>query len=186
MLSRTLVLAVIWLAFSAVATLLRGVQLRHGGAMRSTLWLATVILCGDVWALLTFGQPLEIAVLSLIAFVHGLWWIRHLPNWNGLGQAMWSFSILATLLYLLYNFAVTAFTPLHPLGFVLSCLLFFVELLALGMSLSFTYETLDVCTRLRWRHESKASRKISRRSSAKRWRAYRVIGMRRPPSSPRI
>jgi cellulose synthase/poly-beta-1,6-N-acetylglucosamine synthase-like glycosyltransferase len=153
MLSRTLVLVVIWLAFSAVATLLRGVQLRRGSAMRSALWLATVILCGDVWALLTFGRPLEVAVLSLIAFLHGLWWIRHLPNWNGLGQTTWSFSILATLFYLLYNFAVTAFTPLHPLGFLLSCLLFFVELLALGMSLSFTYETLDVCTRLRWRHE---------------------------------
>lgn len=151
MLTRSLALAVIWLLLSTIVTLTRGTRPRRGSPARSGLWLITVIVCGDLWALLSFGRPLEVAALSLVAVLSGLWWIRRLPHWNGLGQATWAMSILATLLYLLYSFAVAAFTPLHPVGFILSCILVAIEFLALGLSLSFTYETLDVCTRLRWR-----------------------------------
>ncbi|MBM4429357.1 MAG: glycosyltransferase, partial [Chloroflexi bacterium] len=150
MLARSLALAVIWTLLSSIVTLLRGTRLSRGSAARSVLWLLVVILCGDLWALTTFGRPLEVAALSLLAFGHGIWWIRRLPHWNALGQATWGFSVLVALLYLSYSFAVTAFTPLHAFGFVISCLLFFVELAALALSLSFAYETLDVCTRLRW------------------------------------
>jgi cellulose synthase/poly-beta-1,6-N-acetylglucosamine synthase-like glycosyltransferase len=130
---------------------MRGTHLRRGTARASTLWLAMVILGGDVWALLTFGRLLEVAALSLLAFLSGVWWIRRLPNWNALGRSTWALSILTTLLYLAYSFAVTAFTPLHPVGFLLSCILFAIEVLALALALSFAYETLDVCTRIRWR-----------------------------------
>ncbi len=151
MLTRSLALAVIWLLLSAIVTLTRGTRLRHSSPARSGLWLLVVILCGDLWALLTFGKLFEVVTLSLIAALGGVWWIRRLPSWNGLGQATWGMSVLATVLYVAYSFAVTAFTPLHPLGFLLSCALVFIEALALGLSLSFIYETLDVCTRLRWR-----------------------------------
>jgi len=157
---RALVLALLWLIFSAVITLLRGARLRRGSAGRSAVWLAAVILAGDLWALLTFGRPGEIAVLSAVAWLHGLGWSRRLPHWNGLGQATWSFSMLAALLYLAYSFAVMAFTPLHPLGFVLSCALFLTEALALGLSLSFTYETLEAGARWRWPHRYAPARPI--------------------------
>ena len=150
MLARSLILAVSWLVLSSVALLLRGTRVRQASPWRGYLWLIVVIACGDMWALLTFGEAAEVTALSGIALLSGVWWIRRLPNWNALGQATWILSVLATLLYLIYSFAVTAFTPLHPIGFFASCVLVSIELLALLLSLTFLYETLDVCTRVRW------------------------------------
>ena len=157
MLTRSLALTVIWLLVSVVPTMLLGTKLRKHSPLRSTTWLVFVILLGDLWALLTFGNSLEVAALSLVAFMTGIWWISHLPNWNSLGQTTWAMSVLSTVFYLIYSFTVTAFSPLHPLGFLLSCVLFAVEVFALGLSLSFTFETLDVCTRVHWRRTFKPS-----------------------------
>src|SRR5258708_17847320 len=120
MLTRALAVAVIWFLLSSIVTLLRGTHLPRGSMARSILWLVMVIVCGDLWAVLTFGRPLEVLVLSLVALLSGIWFIRRLPQWNGLGQATWTFSVLATILYLAFSFAVTAFTPLHPVAFLLS------------------------------------------------------------------
>src|SRR5512143_1115095 len=117
MLSRSLILAVSWLVLSGIAMLLRGTRVQKTDPGRSYLWLVAVILIGAAWALLTFGKALEVAALSGIGLLSGAWWIRRLPNWNPLGQIAWSMSVLTALLYLLYSFAVTAFTPLHPIGF---------------------------------------------------------------------
>ncbi len=160
MLTRALALSIIWLLLSAIVTMARGTHLRRGTPAHSIAWLTVVIGCGDLWAVLTFGAPLEVAALSLLAWLFGLWWIRRLPHWNGLGQVTWTMSLLATVLYVTYSFAVTAFTPLHPLGFLLSWVLFSLEVFALALSLSFTYETLDVCTRLRWPRQFKPARPI--------------------------
>ena len=86
MLTRSLALVTIWFLLSTVLTFLRGTQVRNGNALRSFLWLLTIILCGDLWAVFTFGLPTEIIVLSLVALGFGVLWIFLLPNWNGLGQ----------------------------------------------------------------------------------------------------
>ncbi len=161
MLTQSLALSVIWLLLRAIATFVRGTHVRRGSFVRSTLWLIVVILCGDLWALSTFGQPAEVLVLSLIALVIGILWIILLPNWNGLGQTTWTMTTLSTVLYLAYSFAVTAFTPLHPLGFLLSFVLFSVEVFAIALSLSFAYETLDVCTRIHWNHEIRPAEPVT-------------------------
>lgn len=155
MLTRSLALAVIWLFLSAIVTYLRGTRVRRKSVLHKVLWLLTVILCGDVWALLAFGHPAEVASLSVLAILSGFFWMVILPHWNGLGQVTWTMSVLSSLLYLSYSFAVTAFTPLHPIGFLLSFAMFCVEVFAFVLSLSFTYETLDVCTRLKWNHVAK-------------------------------
>jgi cellulose synthase/poly-beta-1,6-N-acetylglucosamine synthase-like glycosyltransferase len=152
MLTRSLALVTIWFLLSTVVTFLRGTHVRSGNNLRSFLWLLTVILFGDLWAVFTFGLPAEIIVLSLVALGFGVLWIFLLPNWNGLGQTTWTMSILAAVLYTAYCFAVTSFTPLNPLGFLFSFVLFSAELFAIGLSLSFTFEMLDVCTRFRWNH----------------------------------
>ena len=82
MLTRALFLSAGWLTLSFLVTLLRGTKVKRGNWLGSIVWLVTVLLCGDLWAILTFGVFYEIAGLTLAAFLFGLWWIWRLPNWN--------------------------------------------------------------------------------------------------------
>jgi cellulose synthase/poly-beta-1,6-N-acetylglucosamine synthase-like glycosyltransferase len=150
MITRALFLSLGWLIIAVLATLLGGTRLRRDNRLLSVLWLAMVLLVGDVWALLTFGIQREIAGLSLIALLAGYWWICRLPSWNALGQVAWHFSVLSTLLYLAYSFAVTAFTPLHPLAYLIAVTFFFVEVAALLLGLTYAHEALDRCCRIHW------------------------------------
>src|SRR6185369_2936557 len=135
MLTRSLALVTIWFLLSTVFTFVRGTHVRSGNRLRGFLWLLTIILCGDLWALYTFGLPSEIIKLSLLAMGFGVLWIFLLPNWNGLGQTTWTMSLLAAGFYIAYSFAVTSFTPLNPLAFLFSFVLFIAELFAIGLSL---------------------------------------------------
>ncbi len=150
MITRALFLATSWFLISFILTVLYGHRLRVGSQLLALMWLTLVLLLGDLWALLTFGIPSEMAVLNILTFVMGWWWIRRLPHWNFLGQVLWVTTLLATLLYLLYTFSITAFTPLHPLAFIAAVIFFFIELSALILTLSFAYEGLDVLCRVRW------------------------------------
>src|SRR5258707_14843711 len=149
MLARLLFLSAGWLILSFIATVLRGTKVRYSSPLRSVLWLVVILLCGDLWSLLTFGVPIEIVVLTVLAFVMGLWMIYKLPDWNGLGQTLWTTSILTTVLYIAYSFGVTTFTPLNSLAFLIAFGLTLVEMLALGLALTYAFESLDVCCRVR-------------------------------------
>ena len=151
MITRWLYLSIGWFTFSLLATLLGGKRLRFGNIVISTGWLAGVLLAGDAWALLTFGILHEVALLTALAFIFGLfciWWMR---NWNALGQVTWASGILATALFIIYAFQVTAFTPLNAFSFVMALIFFFIEALALVMAIIHTYESLDAICRIRWR-----------------------------------
>ena len=151
MIARALYLTIGWFAFSLLVTLGFGTRLRRASNWLSFGWLALVLLVGDVWALLTFGVPLEIALLTLFAFLFGGWWILSLPHWNALGHSTWVTVLLATGMFIIYAFAVTAFTPLHLLSFLLAIVFFFVEVAALTLGLTHAYESLDVMCRARWK-----------------------------------
>jgi cellulose synthase/poly-beta-1,6-N-acetylglucosamine synthase-like glycosyltransferase len=150
MLTRLLFLAASWLILAAVPTMLAGTRLRRGSIRLSLAWLIGVVALGDVWALYAFATPEETAVLSLLVLVAGWWWIRRLPDWNALGQVTWSMMLCTTLLYIVYSFAVTAFTPLQPVAFLIAVIFYFFEMAALLLALTFTFETLDVACRLKW------------------------------------
>ena len=151
MLTRSLYLAVGWFTISLLATLIGGIRLRRGNFLLSVPWLLCVLFAGDLWAILTFGVPIEILALSGIAFFLGLVFIVWLRDWNALGQVTWTMAILATGLFIVYAFRVTAFTPLNALSFVVALVFFFVEATALLMALTHTYESLDATCRVRWR-----------------------------------
>jgi cellulose synthase/poly-beta-1,6-N-acetylglucosamine synthase-like glycosyltransferase len=161
MLTNSLALSAIWLIISAIVTFLLGTRMRHGNKLNGVLWLLTVILFGDLWALFTFGVLNEVLILSLIAFLCGVVWIFLLPNWNWLGQTTWTMSVLSSVFFIAYSFAVTAFTPLNPLSFLFSFVLFSAELFAIGLSLSYTFEMLDVCTRFHWNHVAGPAQPVS-------------------------
>src|SRR5512133_1712726 len=118
MLTRFLALSAIWLIISSIVTFFLGTRVRHDNKLNGVLWLLTVILFGDLWALFTFGEPNEVLILSLVAALFGIVWIILLPNWNWFGQTTWTMSVLSAVLYIAYSFAVTAFTPLNPLSFL--------------------------------------------------------------------
>jgi cellulose synthase/poly-beta-1,6-N-acetylglucosamine synthase-like glycosyltransferase len=161
MLTNSLVLSAIWLIMSSIVTFFLGTHVRHGNKLNGVLWLLTVILFGDLWAVFTFGEPTEVVILSLVAILCGVMWILLLPNWNWFGQTTWTMSVLSSVLYIAYSFAVTAFTPLNPLSFLFSFVLFAAELIAIGLSLSYTFEMLDVCTRFRWNHVAGPAQPVS-------------------------
>jgi cellulose synthase/poly-beta-1,6-N-acetylglucosamine synthase-like glycosyltransferase len=151
MITRLLYLSLVWLILSLVATLAGGTRLRHGNLVISTGWLAGVLLLGDAWALLTFGLPHEIALFTSLALLFGLFCIRWMRHWNAFGQVTWTTSIMTTVLFIIYSFQVTAFTPLNALSFLLALVFFFIEALALLMALTHTYESLDATCRITWR-----------------------------------
>lgn len=111
MITRGLFLAAGWFAISFIAALAglrphgrarrprgpRGVIEGGVGLLASVGWLAAVLLLGDLWAILTFGVPGEIAGLTLVTFVFGLLWIAWLRDWNAFGQVMWTMAVVTTL-----------------------------------------------------------------------------------------
>ncbi len=158
MLTRTLLLSAVWLALSAITTFLYGTKVRTASRANALVWLLFVVAAGDVWALLTFGIPDEIGVFSLVALFIGALFIVKLRDWNALGATMWVMTLLATALYWLYIFEVTAFTPLHPLAYLIASVFLFFETAALLLGLSFAYETLDTTCRVRWHRRVDAFR----------------------------
>src|SRR5687767_11294525 len=153
MLTRFLYLSAIWFAISLFATLAGGHRLRNGNMLLSAAWLATVIFIGDVWALLTFGVAAEVIGSSIIAFCFGMIWVLLLPDWNAFGQATWGMTVLATILFAIYSFMVTAFTPLNTISFVIALDFFIIEVLALVMALTHAYESLDLFCRIHWKRK---------------------------------
>ncbi len=153
MLTRALFLAACWLILSFATTLLRGTNVRHGSPKSSVLWLVTVLLCGDLIALLTFGVHVEIAGLTVIAFLAGIWCIWQMPDWNSLGQTLWIMSVVTSVLYVVYSLSVAAFTPLNPLAFLIALGLTIMEVLGIALALTYAYESLDAGCRIGWKRQ---------------------------------
>lgn len=150
MLVRALYLSALWFAISLFVTLLVGSRLRRSDPLLSMLWLAAIILLGNIIAIFTFGRILEIFVLSLPAFVFGLYWILRLRDWNAAGQVTWSMTVMTTVLFIIYTFMLTAFSPLNPISFIFALVFFFLESITLFLALAHMHESLDVVCRTRW------------------------------------
>src|SRR5512133_662881 len=136
MLTRSLYLAAGWFAISLFATLAGGHRLRNRNPLVSLGWLLIVLFLGDIWALLTFGIAQEILLVSAVGIVFGAISIFLLSHWNAFVHATWAMTLLATILFIIYSFMVTAFTPLNTLSFVIALDFFLIETLALLMALT--------------------------------------------------
>jgi len=150
MLVRFLYLSALWFAMSVLATLIVGSRLRRSNPVLSLLWLAGVILAGNLIAIFTFGRILEIVLASFIAFVFGLLWVIRLRDWNAAGQITWSMTVMTTALFVAYTFMLTAFSPLNPLSFIFALIFFILEAITLLLALAHMHESLDVICRVRW------------------------------------
>lgn len=141
----------LWLALSFLLVLLAGTSIRRTGVFSSLFYLLMIVLAGDYAALRWLHLPTELIVL-FSGGVLGLGFvlILLLRNWNALGQVYFLFSITTTVVFLIYAFTVTVFTPPSPFAFIFSFLLFLLETAALVLSLSYAFEVLDVLCRVRW------------------------------------
>jgi cellulose synthase/poly-beta-1,6-N-acetylglucosamine synthase-like glycosyltransferase len=150
MLVRALYLSALWFSLSLLSTLILGSRLRQRDYTLSFLWLAGVILIGNLVAIFTFGRLLEIFGVSLLAFLFGLYWIVRLQDWNAPGQVTWAMTLMTTGLFVMYTFLLTAFSPLNPLSFIFALLFFFLEAITLMLALAHVHESLDVVCRVEW------------------------------------
>ena len=152
MITRLLELAGIWFTLSMVLTMIAGGRVRRGSRVFSIVWLVLILGLGDGLAWLTFGRPLEIAAMSLLALGVGayfcLWGLR---DWNAFGQVSWLTTLLVTPLFLVYAFWLTLSAHLAPISFLLALVFLFIQGVAWLMGLTIIYENLDVTCRLRWR-----------------------------------
>jgi cellulose synthase/poly-beta-1,6-N-acetylglucosamine synthase-like glycosyltransferase len=153
MITRLLFLSAGWFAISFLGLLIAGMSVRRANYVVSLLWLLLVVGLGDLWALTTFGAPLEVRDLSIAALAAGLFFMLVLRSWNAFGQVFWTMTLMVTALFIAYSFTVTAFSPLSPLSYLLAIVFFFIETIALMLALSHTYESLDTTTRVRWRRK---------------------------------
>src|SRR5215213_5332248 len=150
MLVRALYLSALWFSLSLLSTLLLGSRLRQRDYTLSFLWLAGVILVGNLIAIFTFGRLLEIFSFSLLALGFGLYWIVRLRDWNAAGQVTWAMTLITTGLFVVYTFILTAFSPLNALSFLFALMFFFLEAITLLLALAHMHESLDVVCRVRW------------------------------------
>jgi cellulose synthase/poly-beta-1,6-N-acetylglucosamine synthase-like glycosyltransferase len=151
MLTRALYLSLIWFGLSLIFTLARGGRIRRTSLLRSWMLLLAVILAGDAWALLTFGIQDEVVTFSVVAFVLGTVFIALLPDWNAAGQVTWTMTLLATVLFIVYAFMLTAFSPLNPISYLIAFGFLLLETITLALGLTHAFEGLDVVCRVRWR-----------------------------------
>lgn len=145
-------LAGAWFIVSLVVVMLIGTRLHRTHAVLSLVWLAVVLGVGDGWALITFGRPLEVFVLTGLAAVLGLSCIGWLRDWNAFGQVAWLTTIIVTPLFLAYAYSITIAAHLAPASFLAAQMFLFLQSVASLVALTHVYENLDVTCRVRWRN----------------------------------
>jgi len=90
-----------------------------------------------------FWIPTAAVLLGVIALTE---------DWNALGQAAFTSTVLVSFYFLIYVVALTAAVHLGPLSLVFSLVLLALQALALLLLATGSYEILDVMCRVRWRH----------------------------------
>ena len=94
MLADLFYLSVIWLVLGFIPLLALGTYIHRNGFLSSLLYLALLLMVGDLISLGWFGGDLGlIASASLFMLVVGIVFILMLKDWNAIGQIFFLFSI---------------------------------------------------------------------------------------------
>jgi cellulose synthase/poly-beta-1,6-N-acetylglucosamine synthase-like glycosyltransferase len=147
---RLLLQTTAWFVVALAAAFLLGPGLRRIHWTISFAWMLFVLALGDVGALLTFGRPAEVLVLSALAAGIGVLLYPRFRDWNAFGQTAWLASILVVPFFLAYGFSLAFTVPLEPLSFLLVLTFFFFQMAASLMTLTHVFENLEISCRVRW------------------------------------
>ena len=122
------------------------------GAVRARAWLGVplgaVVAAAAAAALWQFTGDLSNAeVLFAFALLTGVVARLLLERWSYLASLLFASILLAGVTYLVYSVLAAAVDPLGPVVWFGTVVLLLLELIALGLSLSYAYEVLDVLSR---------------------------------------
>lgn len=143
MLTQALYLSSYWFIVSFITLIFFGRNSRTKNYVITLFWFAIVIFSGNY----LFHSMLY---FSVTIFVSGSIWFFFLRDWNFLAKVAWVTTVLVSMLYLAYSFGITAFATANILGFTLALIFFFVEVIAIFLSLTYAFEALDILCRASW------------------------------------
>jgi cellulose synthase/poly-beta-1,6-N-acetylglucosamine synthase-like glycosyltransferase len=140
------------LIFFALLSLATTVLILLPGAVRARAWVGLPLgalaaaVAGAALYWLTGDLPAA-EVLVLLALVFGVVGEVLLNGWSYLAALLMVAILLAGLYYLVYSVLQASADPLGPIVWVGTVVLLVLELAALGLSLSYAFEVLDVLSR---------------------------------------
>ncbi len=141
------------LALGAATVLLlsTGHRVRFASRLVGLLLGAVLVLAAGeaaawLWQLpadyIEVGEALLFAALVIVVFARRMW--------NPIGQVFFATFLAAITTYLVAALVYTFASGLGPLGMLAASLLFVFELVALVLSSTFAFESVDVICRTRW------------------------------------
>jgi len=142
------------LLFFALLSLATTVVILLPGAVRARIWvglpMGALAAAGAGAGLYWLTKDLAAAeVLAALALLFGLVARTLLIGWSYLAALLIVAILLAGVYYLVYSVLQAAADPLGPIVWFGSVVLLLLELAALGLSLSYAFEVLDVLSRRR-------------------------------------
>src|SRR5437867_9178279 len=114
------------------------------------LSLAIALVAGELARIVWQLQPGPVRGGEVLLAVLGAAVSLARPRWNPIGQAFFGAFLAAAGVYLAFGLYVTFGTSLSAPAAAASFVLFLMELFALLLAGSFTFESLDVLRRDRW------------------------------------
>ena len=153
MITRALYLAGAWFTIGLVVMLLAGARLRKTSLALSLTWLVILLGMGDFWALITFGRPLEVFILTGVVACLGLICIWKLRDWNAFGQVAWLATLVFTPIFLAYAYSIIRAANLAPGSYIAAHMFFFLQTIALLVALTHMFENTDITCRVRWHNQ---------------------------------
>jgi hypothetical protein len=145
-----LLLTCVALAITTVLLLVGGRRLplasRSLGVLAAAVAFGAAEAAARIWHLA--GGPVVVGMAVVFAVSVVVVAVR--PQWNPVGQVFYGAFLAAALMYLAFALYVTFGIGLSIVGMIASAILFVFELIALVLSSSFAFESLDVLCRVRW------------------------------------
>lgn len=143
MLTQALYLSAIWFIISFIFLMLFGRRLKTKNYIITLIWFAIIIFSGEYF----FPRLLY---FSIGVFLGGSIYFFYLRDWIFIAKVAWVTTVLVSIVYLIYSFGITAFATANILGFTLALIFFFVEVIAIFLSLTYAFEALDILCRSSW------------------------------------
>jgi cellulose synthase/poly-beta-1,6-N-acetylglucosamine synthase-like glycosyltransferase len=152
MLIHALELTGCWLAISTLALVLFGRRMRGTSIVGAFVWMLVIEALGAL-AMLAAGMPRrDVAITSAAVLALALLLMPVVPAWNAVGRAAWVFFVAASVAYLSVALVIILSAPANLGTMALGLMLLAMQLIGIILTLSYSFELLDVVCRRRWRH----------------------------------
>src|SRR5207248_5940275 len=139
--------------FAALAAGLSTALILVPGLARAPIWIGLPLgaaglgLAGWLTGLITSDPAAPVVLPAAALLLVGGARLLVFRRWSWPAVQLFATLVAGSALYLVYAAVLSAFQPLGVVGFLGSILLWLLELVALGLSISYAFELLDVLGR---------------------------------------